>query len=221
MRLQLFGLLLVLSRSVTAQFIDSDLVDRSRVVTTPLIPAAQATNTSLRPSVVKINPISLLAGQVSAFYERALTDSLSIVIGYGMGSNLWNFGTRLPPGGCTYQRVTLETRYYWKGKALTGFYAGPYLRVARLTESYFLVASPGKAIGMSAGPAETATHQALIWMPGGLIGHQIQNKRFTLDSFVGLQFQFVSGTLNRSNQVVEAMSSPFVARVGISLGFAL
>ena len=220
MKLHFLVLILALVSSANAQRIVSDSIGQPVNRTTNSLPESRLTNAGLRQSVVKINPLSLLVGHLSASYERVLTDSLSIVIGYGMGSNRWNFGTQLYEGGCTYQRITLEARYYWKGNVLNRFYVGPYLRFSRLTESYFVLDSQGKSIQNSDGNRQTATHLAGIWIPGVQVGRQVQKKRFCLDGFVGLQLQLVSGTLNRSNQLVEAMTGLFMVRTGLNLGLA-
>ncbi len=214
MKLPFLVFILILSNAANAQRIVSDSIGQLNS-----LPESRLTDAGFRQSVVKINPLSLLIGHLSASYERVLTDSLSIVIGYGMGSTRWNFGTQLYEGGCTYQRVTLEARYYWKGN-VTGFYVGPYLRFSRLTESYFVLDTQGKSIPNSDGTRQTATHLAGIWIPGIQVGRQIQKKRFCLDGFVGFQLQLVDGTLTRSNQFVEAMTSLFMLRAGLNIGFA-
>ena len=174
---------------------------------------ASATSPTRQRNALKINPLSLAAGQLSAFYERALTKQISVVAGYGVGGNKANFGRQLENGGCTYQRVTVELRRYWKKQALAGFYVGPYLRLTQLRESYFEELPPSQRVNGS-----WRTRQALIWVPGVLAGHQLLTKRFVLDSFVGLQAQLVAGTLQSSNQVVEGMTSALALRVGVAVG---
>ena len=171
------------------------------------------TKPSSRRNAFKINPLSLAAGQLSVFYERALTDQTSVVVGYGVGANNGGFGRKLENGGCTYRRATVEVRRYWKKPALRGFYAGPYLRLTQLRESYFKKEPPGQNVNGS-----WQTQQALIWIPGVMAGYQLMTKRFVLDGFVGLQAQLVAGTLLRSNQVVEGMTSAVGLRVGVAVG---
>ena len=174
-------------------------------------PAKAAPET--RHNVLKINPLSLAVGQLSVFYEHAFSARLSVVVGYGIGANNYSFGSRLEHGGCTYQRGTVEVRRYWRNQGLRGWYTGPYLRVAQLRESHFTADPPGQHLIGS-----WQTQQALIWVPGFMIGHQLVTRWFVLDSFAGLQAQVVAGSLNRSNQVVEGMTSAVALRVGLTVG---
>lgn len=100
--------MVVISNHLVAQPPESNLRPEptSSVIdslSTPKKPVVQA-----RSNRLKINPFSLLAGQLSLFYERALTPQTAIVVGYGRGGNTDNFGRQLQPGGAIYQRLTLN-----------------------------------------------------------------------------------------------------------------
>lgn len=171
-------------------------------------------------NVLKVNPLSLLAGQLSLFYERSLSRQTALVMGYGIGGNTDNFGRRLEPGGATYRRVTLEFRRYWMPNQLTGFYTGPYVRWSRLTVSQFVYDQQGEAIRDFQGIRLTTQQQNTIWIPGLLAGGQLIARWFCLDGFVGIQRQIVVGTAVRGNQFVGGMTSPWALRLGLSVGLA-
>ena len=166
-----------------------------------------------RHNIIKINPLSLSVGQLSVFYEHALTRQVSAVVGYGIGGNNFSFGSALAQGGCTYQRGTLEIRRYWGKNGIKGWYTGPYLRVSQLRVSHFEPNPAGQHVTGS-----WQVQHSLVWMPGILAGHQWLIRRFAFEVFAGLQGQIVAGTLDRSNQVVEGMTSPVSYRVGLTVG---
>lgn len=173
-----------------------------------------------RYNFVKVNPFSLLVGHLSLFYERSLTKHFSLVTGYGMGGTGYNFGTQLESGGAIYRRVTLEVRRYWKPNQLTGFYAGPYVRLNRLTVSQFLFDQQGNTLKDSSGDRLTFNRQAYVWAPGVLAGVQLMAKRFCFDVFLGVQRQVTVASSLGSNQLVEAMTAAWALRVGGSIGIA-
>jgi hypothetical protein len=167
----------------------------------------------MRRNAIKINPLSLAAGQLSAFYEHAFGNRVSAVVGYGIGGNTSNFGSTLAQGGCTYRRGTLEVRRYWGGNGIKGWYTGPYLRVSQLRASYFEEEPAGQHVTGS-----WKVEQSLIWIPGIMVGHQLLTRRFAFDAFAGLQGQFVADELKSTNQVVEGMTSAVGLRVGLAVG---
>lgn len=169
---------------------------------------------------IKINPISLAAGHLSSFYEQALPGRISLTAGFGTGGTGYNFGYQLTPGGAVYQRATLEVRRYAKPQQQTGFYAGAYLRLTRLTVSQFSYDQLGQVRTDSQGTRLTTQTNAFIWAPGVLAGWQIMVKRFCLDGFAGLQRQIKTASSLGSNQLVEGITADWAPRIGLSVGLA-
>lgn len=170
-------------------------------------------------NLVKFNPFSLAAGQLSLFYERSLTQRTSLVLGYGFG-NTDNYFGRLQPGGAVYQRATLEVRQYMPQHGIKGFYWGPYLRLSRLTARNFILDQQGVALTNSEGVRLTTNQQTFIWIPGGMVGFQTMNKWIAVDIFFGLQRQFPRNPRISSNQVAEAMTdNKWAPRFGLCVGF--
>lgn len=165
-----------------------------------------------RRNVLKLTPLVAL-GQLSAFYERSLTERVSVVVGYGTGGRNRDFGQSLGPGGYYYRRGTVELRRYWKN-GLRGWYAGPYLRVGTLRESYSYYLPPGPP-----GPVGWREQQARLWTPGVLLGHQLLTRWLALDTFIGLQSTRGGGAWVGANSFPEAMASSGLAvRIGLSVG---
>ena len=220
MKLSLLILVIAYSPGVIAQVTATDSTRQPIGQTTHSAVNFRTNQPRGSRNALRINPLSLALGQVSIFYERALSDTISIVAGYGQAGLLPDFNPDLERGSSTYQRLTLEGRYYWQGRALSGFYAGPYLRVTRLLESYSLLDARGMTLTDSTGVTflPPMIHPIWIWIPGGMIGHQFRGKRFSLDTFLGMQFQLSSTPRKGSNQVVEAMTSAIAFRAGVSLG---
>lgn len=216
------GLLLLavaLGGAVRGQSLPTDSLREFERDSLAPLPAKGGKRVVSRYNVVKINPFSLLAGQLSLFYERSLTPTIACTLGYGMGGNRTNFGRQLEPGGAIYQRGTLELRRYWSGRRLIGFYTGPYLRLSRLTSSQFVYDSGGNAIRNSAGVRLTTNQRTFIWIPGVMAGGQASIRRFYFDAFLGLQRQLATGRLE-GNQFVEAMTAPWALRFGLCAGVA-
>ncbi|WP_133273874.1 hypothetical protein [Hymenobacter radiodurans] len=160
--------------------------------------------------MLKLSPL-VVVGHLSAFYERTLTDRLTVVLGYGIGGKNLDFGRSLDESSFTYQRATLEGRRYGHQRGLQGWYVGPYLRAGPLRASYFRADPPG--------PGTWQTEQAWLWHPGALVGHQLLTRWFVLDTFLGLHAKVIQGSLQSTNQFVEAMTQPGVGlRVGCSVG---
>ena len=180
---------------------------------TPAPPAAAEAGPALRHNIIKFNPLSLMAGGISVFYERVLTPHASVVAGYGSGGPGFGFRRELVKDEFTYRRGTVEFRYYFRGQGAGGLYAGPYLRAGTLRVSHFEPDPPTQHL--------TGTYQirqATVWVPGALVGYQLLRKWLALDAFVGLQAQVLSGTVNRGNQVVEGLTSPVALRTGLTVG---
>ena len=181
---------------------------------TPAPPApAPAAGPALRHNIIKFNPLSLLAGGVSVFYERLLTPHVSVVVGYGSGGPGFGFRRELATGEYTYRRGTVEARYYFGRRGPAGLYAGPYLRGGTLRAMQFEPDPPTQYL-----TGTYQTRQATVWVPGALVGYQLLRKWVAIDAFVGLQAQLLDGTVNRSNQVVEGMTSPVALRTGLAVG---
>lgn len=161
-------------------------------------------------NVFKINPLSLLAGGVSVFYERAITKHTSLVVGYGSVGKHFGFSNEIAQGSSLFRRGTIEVRHYWAGTAPGGFYTGPYLRVGQLRDSYYAKTDPTNG--------SWKLEQAVIIAPGLLAGYHLVQKHFALDGFAGLQAQVVNGSLQSSNQVVEGFISSVALRVGLTVG---
>ena len=168
---------------------------------------------ALRYNIIKFNPISLIVNSVSVFYERLLTPHVSVVVGYSCGGPGYGFRRELGTGQYLFRRGTAEARYYFGKRGGAGLYAGPYLRAGTLRESHF---EPDPPTQHFTGTNKTA--QATLWVPGVLVGYQIMRRWVAIDAFAGLQAQFVDGTINRSNQVVEGMTSPVTLRTGLTVG---
>ncbi|GAB3241845.1 hypothetical protein GCM10027346_37720 [Hymenobacter seoulensis] len=165
-----------------------------------------------RHNVLKVSPL-LAVGLLSVFYERSQTERVSVGFGFGSGGSNRDFGRTFKQGDFTYQRGTVEVRRYWK-QGLSGFYAGPYLRLAKLRESYAYYLPPGPP-----GPVGWRQQTAWLWTPGVLVGHQLLTRWFALDTFLGLQSTRGGKAWVAANGVAEAMAraTPSV-RVGLSIG---
>lgn len=213
-------LMLLLSGHLTAQSTQLDLSAQQIYLVTDSLHSDKLIAAKPTYNRLKISPLSLLLGQLSLFYERALTNRTSLVIGYGTGGNTSNFGRQVEPGGATYQRVTLEGRRYWVTNRFIDWYVGPYLRLSRLTVSEFMYDQQGNALKDSQGLRLASQEQAFIWIPGLMVGGQWIKKWFCIDGSFGLQRQVVVGSPASSNQLVEAMTAPWAPRLGLSVGIA-
>ncbi|MDB5242248.1 MAG: hypothetical protein JWP57_2873 [Spirosoma sp.] len=212
-------LMLVLSGRLTAQSTQPDLHTQQIYLVTDSLHSDPITADKFYFNWLKVSPISLILGQLSLFYERALTKRTSLVIGYGIGGNRPNFGRQLELGGGIYERVTLEGRRYWNSnRPSRSWYMGPYLRLSRLTVSEFILDQQGKALKDSQGLSLTKQEQALIWIPGLMAGGQWIKKRFCLDISYGLQRQIVVGSPAKGNQFVDSMTAKWASRLGLNVG---
>ena len=178
----------------------------------PAPPAPEA-GPALRHNIIKFNPLSLLAGGVSVFYERLLTplsrrsSATAAAARASASGGSWERG-HTGTGAAPPQPATTSG-----GRGGAGLYAGPYLRAGTLRESHF---EPDPPTQHFTGTNKTA--QATVWVPGMLVGYQLLRRWVAIDAFAGLQAQLVDGAINRSNQVVEGMTSAVTLRTGLTVG---
>ena len=139
---------------------------------------AQSTTDSAatRNNSLKINPLSLIVGDVSVFYERMLTKRASLVGGVGFGSETYEYhnANNPVPRLFHYKRATLEYRHYFRRRPLspTGLYAGVYGRYSKLRLDDYQFDNQGTIIRDQSGGLVRATQQLYVWMPGALAGVQ-------------------------------------------------
>ena len=191
------------------------------------IAQAQSDSVAVRRNVVKINPLSLVLGQVSIFYERAVSNRISLVGGVGFGSQLYTYPNNkanVPSSGrFRYERLTLEGRYYLsrRHRAPIGFYAGIYGRFARLMVDDYQFDSQGEFIRDQNGILVREVRQMQVLMPGALAGWQAAlGRRVALDLFFGLQYQIPTNSTPLHHTVPEAMSTKqLVSRAGLTFGY--
>lgn len=186
---------------------------------------------AVRRNIVKINPLSLLVGDVSLFYERVLTRRASLVGGVGFGSETFpytNNKASVPspgastPGRFHYERLTVEYRRYLSQRhpAPQGFYAGVYGRFAQLTLDDYRVDSQGTFIRDANGGLVEAVRQLYVWMPGTLIGWQATPKRMVIDLL--LQYLIPTSSTPMRSITPELMSTRrFAPRYGFTVGYRL
>jgi hypothetical protein len=179
-----------------------------------------------RKNIIKINPLSLLVGDVSLFYERVLTRYSSIVGGVGFGSETYEYPNNkanVPsPGRFHYERLTAEYRCYFAPihQAPYGFYAGLYTRFSRLTLEDYQFDTQGEFIRDQQGLLVKAVSQRYVWIPGGMMGLQVAGKRLALDLFLGLQYQLPTSGPPLRSVVPELMSKEtLVPRLGLTAGY--
>lgn len=179
-----------------------------------------------RKNIVKINPLSLLVLNVSAFYERVLTKHTSLVGGAGFGSESFSYAgnkANVPsPATFHYERLTLEYRRYLSRRHLApvGVYAGVYGRYARLTLDDYQFNSQGEFIRDQNGTLVKAIQQMYVWIPGAIIGLQAAPKRVAIDLFFGLQYQIpTSPTPLRAVTPLLMSKEGLVPRLGLAVGY--
>jgi len=172
-----------------------------------------------RRNVIKLNPLSLVADNISTFYERGFTPRSSFQIGI----NYMNAGiVKLPISG---YGLTGEYRYHFKKKDVKtpkGFYAGPWVRYQdySLTLKLDIPGPNGQKV-----PTSTSFSAGLTAF-GGLIGYEfIHRKGFTLDLFAGPYYNWINLSISES---VSIISIPLIGvpvsglglRSGLALGYA-
>ncbi|WP_201984259.1 hypothetical protein [Hymenobacter rubidus] len=167
-------------------------------------------------NILKFNPPALLVQSVSVFYEHALTDRLSVVVGYNCAGKNYGFSRAIEKDGSGFRRGTIEVRRYGKGAGLQGFYLGSYLRLGKLRDGYYVYDPPSQHI-----TGEWRTEENVVGVLGFMAGIQvIVLQRFTLDGFAGLQAQHVFGEVNSANEFVEVMTGGLNVRAGVTVGVA-
>lgn len=173
---------------------------------------------------LKINPLSLIVGDVSVFYERMLTKRASLVGGVGFGSETYEYHdpNNPVPSLFHYKRATLEYRHYFRRHPLspTGFYAGVYGRFSGLTLEDYLFDKQGTIIRDPSGTLVRTTRQLYVWMPGALAGVQTSIARVVFDLFVGLHYQLPTNSPPLKSVLPELMSRKgFTPRFGLTMGY--
>ncbi|GAB3953350.1 hypothetical protein GCM10028805_36890 [Spirosoma harenae] len=187
---------------------------------------AQSTTDSAatRKNSLKINPLSLIVGDLSVFYERMLTKRASLVGGVGFGSETYEYhDSKNPvPSLFHYKRATLEYRHYFRRRPLspTGFYAGAYGRFSELTLEDYLFDNQGTIVRDPSGTLVRTTRQLSVWMPGALAGVQTSIARVVFDLFVGLHYQLPTSSPPLKAVLPELMSRKgFTPRFGLTMGY--
>lgn len=187
---------------------------------------AQSTTDSsaTRNSSLKINPLSLILGDVSVFYERMLTKRASLVGGVGFGWETYEYHNANMPSSSLfhYKRVTLEYRHYFRRRPLspTGFYAGVYGRFSGLALDDYLFDNQGTVIRDPSGTLVRPTWQLYVWMPGTMAGVQTSTPRVVVDLFLGLQYQLPTSSPPLKSVLPELMSRKgFAPRFGLTMGY--
>lgn len=179
---------------------------------------------AIRKNSLKINPLSLVVGDVSVFYERILTKRASLVGGVGFGSETYEYHNANNPSPSLfhYKRVTLEYRHYFRRRPLspTGVYAGVYGRFAELTLEDYLFDSQGTIIRDPSGSLVRPTRQLYVWMPGAMAGVQTSTPRVVVDLFLGLHYQLPTSSPPLKSVTPELMSRKgFAPRFGLTMGY--
>ncbi|MBC7920289.1 MAG: hypothetical protein H7Z75_04290 [Ferruginibacter sp.] len=91
--------------------------------------------------------------------------------GVGFGALRSDYG-QAPAGSYRYQRLTAEARYYFRhdGSGLSSFYAGPYLRAARLRLNDCVFDQQDDFVRNDDGTFYTPVERAFVLTPSLLIG---------------------------------------------------
>ena len=183
-----------------------------------------ADSAATRTNSLKINPLSLVVGDVSVFYERILTKRASLVGGVGFGSETYEYhnANNPLPRLFHYKRVTLEYRHYFHRRPLspTGFYAGVYGRYSGLTLDDYQFDNQGTIIRDPSGRLVRAIQQLYVWMPGAMAGVQTSTPRVVVDLFLGLHYQLPTSSPPLKAVLPEQMSRKgFTPRFGLTLGY--
>jgi hypothetical protein len=183
-----------------------------------------ADSASTRNNSLKINPLSLIVGDVSVFYERMLTKRASLVGGVGFGWETYEYHNANTPSPRLfhYKRVTLEYRHYFPRRPLspTGFYAGVYGRYSGLALDDYQLDNQGTIIRDPSGRLVRAIQQLYVWMPGAMAGVQTSTPRVVVDLFLGLQYQLPTSSPPLKAVLPEQMSRKgFAPRFGLTMGY--
>jgi hypothetical protein len=173
-----------------------------------------------RRNIIKINPLSIFATNISAFYERGLTHRSSVQVGINyMNANI----VKVPISG---YGITPEYRYHFRKSETRqprGFYAAPWVRYEHYSATLALDFKDrsGRDFG-----AVSTSFSASQYAFGGLIGYEhISKKGFTFDIVLGPYYQYTSFSFSEGYSIISipVFSVPYSGvwlRSGIALGHA-
>jgi hypothetical protein len=150
---------------------------------------------------VKVNLFSPLVRTVSGFYERKVSPSASVQLGFSFT------GAELDDVNIDGWSITPEFRYYATQKgAMQGFYVAPFMRFGNFDLDDKVSKAEMKTIG-----------------GGLLVGHQwIFSKGLSLDVFLGPSYNTGNIKITQGTTEPETPSSidGFGIRSGLTLGIA-
>lgn len=176
---------------------------RISIVLLLVVVLAGMANAQPKKNVLKINPLSGLVKTANISYERGLTNSSSLQLGF-----FWS-GIKL--GDIRYQGfgITPEYRIYLgKQDAPEGFYIAPFARYQNF----------------SLKETETKAKATLSTLGGGAIigSHWLLGETFSIDIFLGPGFNSgdVKSKTEGESMEVDNVFSGFGLRTGFTLGFA-
>ncbi len=169
-----------------------------------------------RPNALKLNTISLVLKTASVFYEHQLADNRSL----NLGLLVANFSSA--PGYVQLEgrgfAVTGEYRFYPKGHALRGWFAGPYLRGQRYNFTNTNTLSLGGSTRVIADKSRLTTFGG-----GGVVGWKGQlGSRFCLEPFLGLGYaagKFDNLDDDNGSFDISVGIRGFEVRPGLSIGY--
>jgi hypothetical protein len=151
-----------------------------------------------RNNTIKVNPLSLFLATGSVFYERKINESTSLQLGVAYT------GVKLSDVKFEGVAITPEVRFYFNQKALSGFYAAPFLRYQNFTVS-----------------DENSKGTLSTFGGGALIGRQwVFGSGFALDLFIGPSYNGGDVKVKEGDEIdTSASLAGFGVRTGIALGF--
>jgi hypothetical protein len=165
---------------------------------------AQGAFAQSRQNVIKLNPLSGLLRTANVSYERALTSSSSLQLGF--------FFSGIKIGDVRYRGfgITPEYRFYLQSKkqAPEGLYVAPFARFQKFTLS----------------DTESSSKASLNTIGGGVVAgcHWLVGESFSIDLFIGPSFNAGDVKAESEGEEVKANNvfSGFGLRTGITIGFA-
>lgn len=169
-----------------------------------------------RPNAIKLNTTSLVLQTASVFYERALADNRSLNLGllaanFSSGSG----DVQLKSRGFA---VTGEYRFYPAGRALRGWFVGPYLRFQRYNFTNINTFAFGGSTRVVADKSRLTTFGG-----GGVAGWKGQfGSRFSLEPYLGLGYaagKFDDLDDDNGSFDIRAGIRGFEVRPGLSVGY--
>nr|WP_199076521.1 DUF3575 domain-containing protein [Pedobacter sp. ASV19] len=150
-------------------------------------------------NTIKINPLSALLATGSVFYERKVSEEVSVQLGVAYT------GVKLDDVKFSGLAITPEVRFYLKKHAPVGMYVAPFLRYQNFTVSD----DENKGSYTSFGG-------------GALMGYQwVYSSGFTLDLFFGPSYNSgnYKSTFGRDEPSIKGGIDGVGIRTGIALGF--